>query len=116
MRQYESKADLIQEITERYQKFRQEFVEIPEALRNQRTAGVDKTPSENLSYQIGWVSLLLSWEAQEQQGMSVHTPAEGYKWNNLGGLYQSFYQTYGSLTLAQQQELLDQKVTALCQW
>ena len=116
MRQYESKADLIQEITQRYQKFRQEFVEIPEALRNQRIAGVDKTPSENLSYQIGWVSLLLSWEAQEQQGMSVHTPAEGYKWNNLGGLYQSFYQTYGSLTLAQQQELLDQKVTALCQW
>ena len=31
MRQYDSKADLIQEITERYQKFRQEFVEIPEA-------------------------------------------------------------------------------------
>jgi len=77
MRQYESKAALIQEITERYQKFRQEFDEIPEALRNQRIASVDKTPSENLSYQIGWVSLLLSWEAQEQQGMSVHTPAEG---------------------------------------
>ena len=30
MRQYESKAALIQEITERYQKFRQEFDEIPE--------------------------------------------------------------------------------------
>lgn len=32
MRQYESKVALIQEITERYQKFRQEFDEIPEAL------------------------------------------------------------------------------------
>lgn len=68
MRQYESKADLIQEITERYQKFRQEFVEIPEALRNQRTVGVDKTPSENLSYQIGWVSLLLSWKHRNNKG------------------------------------------------
>ncbi|WP_392567090.1 ClbS/DfsB family four-helix bundle protein [Utexia brackfieldae] len=26
-------------------------------------------------------------------------PAEGYKWNNLGELYQSFYRTYQGLSL-----------------
>ena len=46
--------------------------------------------------------MLLSWEEQEQRGLTVQTPAEGYKWNQLGALYQSFYQTYGQMSLESQ--------------
>lgn len=62
MREYRNKAELISEIQLRYKKYIAEFENIPESLKNKRIAEVDKTPSENLSYQLGWVSLLLSWE------------------------------------------------------
>lgn len=79
-----------------------------------RTAA--KPPSEHLSYQLGWVSSLLDWERREQAGEEVHTPAEGFKWNNLGGLYQRFYQVYGVYTLAEQQAMLRGKTAELYVW
>ncbi|QQV79686.1 ClbS/DfsB family four-helix bundle protein [Enterococcus faecalis] len=63
---------------------------MPETLKDHRIETVAKTPSENLAYQLGWLNLSLSWEEQEQRGLTVQTPAEGYKWNQLGSLYQSF--------------------------
>nr|WP_255444866.1 ClbS/DfsB family four-helix bundle protein [Bacillus sp. TE8-1] len=39
-----------------------------------------------------------------------------YKWNNLGGLYQSFYEQYGRLTLKQQEEELTKLVQMLVDW
>ena len=116
MRTYTSKDELITEIGQRYQKYISEFENIPENLRNKRIEEVDKTPSENLSYQFGWLSLLVGWEEKEKHGIVVHTPADGYKWNNLGGLYQSFYETYGTETLAEQTQQLNKKVIDLCLW
>ncbi|MCT3588900.1 DfsB family protein [Levilactobacillus brevis] len=116
MRVYTNKEELITEIKQRYQKYIAEFENIPEDLRNKRTDEVDKTPSENLSYQLGWLSLLLGWEEKEKAGLEVQTPAEGYKWNNLGGLYQLFYETYGKETLSEQIQQLDKKVIDLCAW
>ena len=116
MRTYASKEELIAEIKQRYQKYITEFETIPEELRNTRIEEVDKTPSENLSYQLGWLTLLLGWEEKEKAGFEVQTPAEGYKWNNLGGLYQSFYETYGTKTLAEQITQLTKKVIELCTW
>lgn len=116
MRTYTSKDELITEIKQRYQKYIAEFNDIPEALRNKRIDEVDKTPSENLSYQLGWVSLLLDWDAKEKVGVKVQTPAEGYKWNDLGDLYQSFYQTYGEESLNTQIVQLNKKVSELCMW
>lgn len=116
MRTYASKEELITEIKQRYQKYITEFDDIPEELKNKRIEEVDKTPSENLSYQLGWVNLLLSWEEKESAGVEVHTPAEGYKWNDLGKLYQSFYETYGTGTLAEQIQQLNKKVIELCAW
>lgn len=95
MREYINKAELISEIQLRYKKYIAEFSEVPEEFKNIKVEQVDKTPSENLSYQIGWVSLLLSWEEKEVAGINVQTPMEGYKWNNLGKLYEFFYETYG---------------------
>lgn len=116
MRTYETKEELVEEIRKRYEKFDEEFSEIPESHKDERIDEVDKTPSENLSYQLGWVNLLLSWEKEEQSGKRVETPAPGYKWNNLGGLYRSFYETYGNYTLVEQRQLLKNSVDELCTW
>ena len=95
MKTYADKQALLDTIEERYAKFRAEFTDIPEDKRELLVEGVDKTPSEMLSYQLGWLNLLLSWDRDEVAGIEVETPAPGYKWNNLGGLYQSFYEQYG---------------------
>lgn len=57
-----------------------------------------------LAYQLGWMELLLGWERDEQAGIKVVTPAPGYKWNNLGGLYESFYKRWEQV---ETQELID---------
>lgn len=116
MRVYTNKEELITEIKQCSQKYIAEFEKIPEDLRNRRTDEVDKTPSENLSYQLGWLSLLLGWKEEEKAGIEVQTLAEGYKWYNLGGLYQSFYDTYREETLDEQMQQLNKKVMDLCLW
>lgn len=52
-----------------------------------------------ISYQLGWMSLVLSWEEQEQKGSKVITPTSDYKWNNLGNLYKEFYKKYDGYSL-----------------
>ena len=49
MRQYQTKAELIQTIQDTFQKYITEFEEIPEEWRHQHHDEVDKSPSENLS-------------------------------------------------------------------
>ena len=83
MKTYADKQALLDTIEERYAKFRAEFTDIPEEKRELLVEGVDKTPSEMLSYQLGWLNLLLSWDRDEVAGIEVETPAPGYKWNNL---------------------------------
>ena len=116
MRTYESKEALIEAIQIASQKYLAEFAEIPETLKDHRIETVAKTPSENLAYQLGWLNLLLSWEEQQQRGLTVQTPAEGYKWNQLGALYQSFYQTYGQMSLESQMIALQDILEKLLHW
>ncbi|EOL50745.1 ClbS/DfsB family four-helix bundle protein [Enterococcus caccae] len=116
MRTYETKQALIDEIQKRYEKYDDEFEQIPESLKDTRSEEVDKTPSENLSYQLGWVNLILQWEKDEQAGKVVQTPTPEYKWNNLGGLYQSFYEKYGKFSIAEQREMLRASVAEVCTW
>jgi hypothetical protein len=116
MKQYSNAEELIKSINESYKKFIEEFKMIPEELRDKHINEVDKSPSEMLSYQLGWINLLLSWEKDEQCGLDVKTPTPAYKWNNLGGLYQSFYEQYGFLTLKQQEEELTKLIRKLIEW
>lgn len=116
MKTYQGKAELIQTIQNKYQKYIAEFEEIPEEMKNIHYETVERSPSENLSYQLGWLNLLLEWEAMEQKGIEVITPAIGYKWNQLGKLYLNFYQKYGSLTLDEQCKQLTFAVDQLCDW
>ncbi|WP_220741169.1 ClbS/DfsB family four-helix bundle protein [Leuconostoc miyukkimchii] len=114
MQAYANKDDLIIAIKTNYEKYINEFTEIPNDLKNKRIEAVDRTPSENLSYQLGWLTALLCWEKDEKAGKNVDVPAKGYKWNNLGGLYTSFYETYSSYSLPELIESLNSRVAELC--
>ncbi|CAI4375645.1 ANE_G0013630.mRNA.1.CDS.1 [Saccharomyces cerevisiae] len=111
MREYTSKKELKEEIEKKYEKYDAEFETISESQKDEKVETVDRTPSENLSYQLGWVNLLLEWEEKEIAGYNVETPAPGYKWNNLGGLYQSFYKKYGIYSIKEQRAKLREAVT-----
>ena len=93
MKHYQSKAELATAIQTALDKYLAEFADIPEAARHTRATDSGKTPSEHLSYQLGWVTALLAWEKREQAGEAVQTPAPGYKWNALGDLNQHYYHT-----------------------
>lgn len=116
MKSYESKDALIEAILASYHKFIQEFEQVKEEEKDLQVEGVDRSPSQMISYQLGWLNLLMSWEEQEQQGEQVVTPTPEYKWNQLGPLYQSFYENYQEDSLAKQIAELNQLVPLFCQW
>ncbi|MDH2999905.1 cytoplasmic protein [Chelonobacter oris] len=116
MRSYTDGSELNLAIQAALQKYLKEFANIPGAMKDYRAIEGDKTPSEHLSYQLGWVNLLLQWEQDEQAGNVVHTPMQGYQWNNLGDLYQYFYAAYGQYTLFEQQQMLKKSVAEIGIW
>lgn len=90
MRVYKSKEELKAEINKTFDKYISEFDCIPEALKDKRVDAVDRTPAENLAYQVGWTTLVLKWEEDERKGLQVKTPSDEFKWNQLGELYSGF--------------------------
>ncbi|MGC5746727.1 ClbS/DfsB family four-helix bundle protein [Chryseobacterium sp. NFX27] len=116
MVQYKDKTELIEAIKQYYLLYDKEFDDISEDKKDILKPGIDKSPSQNISYQLGWTHLLLQWESDEKEGIKVQTPAPGYKWNNLGGLYESFYKKYGALSLLQQREILKNQVNEIIEW
>ncbi|MCQ2009398.1 MAG: ClbS/DfsB family four-helix bundle protein [Sporolactobacillus sp.] len=113
---YENKEALIDEIRKTYRLFDQEFENVPEANRNIRLDEVDRTPQEMLAYQIGWLTLVMSWEEDELAGKQVITPTPDYKWNQLGMLYQQFYQHYANDSLEELRALFRDKIETWCGW
>ena len=81
MRTYENKDELKKEINKSFAKYIFEFNDIPESLKDKRVDEVDRTPAENLAYQVGWTTLVLKWEADERKGLHVKTPSDDFKWN-----------------------------------
>ena len=114
MKAYADGRQLIAEIRRCFEKYDAEFEGIAEAERDLRFPETDRTPAENLSYQLGWLTLLLQWDKEERAGLQVTMPAAGYKWNDLGRLYQSFYAVYGIYTLAEQRKMLRRLVEDVC--
>ena len=88
LRLYENKEELKTEINKTFEKYIVEFDNIPESLKDKRIDEVDRTPAENLAYQVGWTTLVLKWEEDERSGLQVKTPSDKFKWNQLGELYQ----------------------------
>ena len=94
MRSYDSGAELAGEIIKRGTLFISEFSEVSDDDWDQLVDDVDRTPRHMIAYQLGWMELLLSWERAEQKGCEVVTPTPEFKWNQLGGLYESFYRRW----------------------
>ena len=67
MRTYENKDELKNEINKSFAKYISEFDIIPESLKDKRVEEVDRTPAENLAYQVGWTTLVLKWESDERR-------------------------------------------------
>ena len=53
MKEYTSKVELTNAIKTSYKKYIDEFENISEDLKDKRFEEVDRTPAENLAYQIG---------------------------------------------------------------
>lgn len=102
--QYASKQELKQAIHEAYLKLDAEFDEVSEEELHLRLPDVDRTPSEIIAYQLGWLELVMGWDRSECAGQPPEMPAPGHKWNQLGELYQSFYDRYKANTLAELRE------------
>ena len=113
MRTYENKEELKTEIRKTFEKYISEFDNISEALKDIRVDEVDRTPAENLAYNVGWTTLVLKWEEDERNGLPVKTPSDEFKWNQLGGLYQWFTDTYAPLSLTELKNMLNENVTAI---
>ena len=111
MKTYESKDELKAEIQKSLDSYLAEFDVIPESCKNTRVPDTDRTPAENLAYQVGWTTLLLQWEADEQHGRAAKTPHEMFKWNQLGDLYAWFTATYAPLSLAELKTMLRKTLT-----
>ncbi|HES0866852.1 TPA: ClbS/DfsB family four-helix bundle protein [Streptococcus pyogenes] len=110
MRSYESKEELKNEIKKTFEKYISEFDNIPEELKDKRLEEVDRTPAENLAYQVGWTTLVLKWEEDEKKGIDVKTPSDKFKWSQLGELYQWFTDTYAHKSLYELKEQLTENV------
>lgn len=110
MKIYNSKQELKDEIITKFEKYISEFDEIKEEEKNLMTKSSDRTPSQNLSYNLGWINKLIDWEVTEKNGQKAEVPAAGYKWNNLGDLYNFFYETYAKYSIKQKQLMLRESV------
>ena len=113
MRTYENKDELKNEIKKSFVKYISEFNDIPESLKDKRVDEVDRTPAENLAYQVGWTTLVLKWEADEKKGIDVKTPSDDFKWNQLGELYQWFTDTYAYLSIQELKYMLNENVHSI---
>ncbi|MDG5790151.1 ClbS/DfsB family four-helix bundle protein [Evansella sp. AB-P1] len=115
MQVYANKQALIDEITKRAKLFIDEFRSINNVDKDVFVNEVNKTPSQMVAYQLGWINLILSWEQDNKDGKNVITPTPNYKWNNLGELYQSFYDKYAEYSLETLIEIFNHDVNEIIQ-
>lgn len=116
MQEYASKDALIEEIKKAAAQFIGEFDDVKDEESNLRVEGVDRTPHEMIAYQLGWMGLIRGWDSEELSGKEVVTPAPGYKWNQMGAIYESFYEKYGAYTLAELKQMFHESVSSLLLW
>ena len=113
MRTYENKDELKNEINKSFAKYISEFNDIAEHLKDKRIDEIDRTPAENLAYQVGWTTLVIKWESDERKGIPVKTPSDNFKWNQLGELYQWFTDTYAQLSLQELKDRLNENINSI---
>lgn len=110
MKSYQNKEELKIAIKESYEKYIAEFLSISNEDKDKKKENIDRTPSENLAYQVGWTTLLLKWENDYKLGLKVKTPSDKFKWNQLGELYQWFTDEYADMSLFELKNILDKNI------
>lgn len=113
---YTSKQQLLNEINKTAKLFIGEFDTLTESQKDELIDGVDRTPAQMIAYQLGWLDLVKSWDDDEVAGKIPTLPAEGYKWNQLGTLYQHFYKIYQDYSLKELITLFNQKIAIWNKW
>lgn len=113
MQTYPGKAALIAEIELHAKHFCDEFQTVAEADKDLLLESVERTPAQMPAYQIGWMQLIQQWEAANRQGVDVATPHPDYRWNQLGALYQYFYERYAQQSLAALRQQFAENVAAI---
>lgn len=116
MQEYANKEALVEAIQKTANLLLGEFDDVAQADLDLRLEGVDRTPREILAYQLGWMELMQGWDRDELAGKEVVTPAPGYKWNQMGVLYEGFYARHSAETLAQLKEQFADAVSELTGW
>ena len=116
MQEYSGKNAMVDEIRKAAGLFIKEFDDVAEGDKNLRIDGVDRTPGEIIAYQLGWMGLIRGWDKDELDGKEVITPAPGYKWNQMGELYQGFYDKYKDEPLVRLRELFISDLNSLIEW
>ncbi|MCT6881385.1 ClbS/DfsB family four-helix bundle protein [Snodgrassella alvi] len=113
---YTSKQQLLNEINKTAKLFIKEFDTLTESQKDELIHGVDRTPAQMIAYQLGWLDLVKSWDDDELAGKIPTLPAEGYKWNQLGTLYQHFYKIYQDYSLQELITLFNEKLVIWNNW
>ncbi|KRL67088.1 hypothetical protein FC27_GL002209 [Companilactobacillus versmoldensis DSM 14857 = KCTC 3814] len=116
MQGYKNSADLIEHLKTSYHQFIDEYQGISDNIADDKISQVDKTPREMLSYQVGWIHMILSWEQTEESGKEITTPTPGYKWDQMRQLYDDFNVKYGSEGLQAEEQELGKVVKELMEW
>ena len=116
MQEYASKDALVDEIKKTAELFIKEFNDVADGDKDLRFDGVDRTPGEIIAYQLGWMELIRGWDRDELDGKEVVTPAPGYKWNQMGELYQGFYDKFKGESLSRLRELFTADLESLIEW
>jgi hypothetical protein len=96
-----NKDELLSSLETAYSKLIQEAASLPLELERNCELEGSVSACDLIAYQIGWGSLLLSWNELETRGQAVQMPAPGFKWNQLGLLANSFYREHQEQTLKQ---------------
>ncbi|KQN97766.1 ClbS/DfsB family four-helix bundle protein [Paenibacillus sp. Leaf72] len=114
--EYTSKKELLEVIHSNYVLLDKEFDEISNDQKDDRIPDVDKTPAEIIAYQLGWLGLVMGWDRDEEAGRRVIMPTPDHKWNQLGNLYQSFYERYGAYSLSELRDLFRKEEQRWLEW
>ena len=110
---YSNKLELVEAIKNNADLFIKEYSDIEESSINIVVDEIGYTPFQMLSFCIGWMDLVLSWEDEEQKGIQETSLATEWKWNDLGWLYQSFYNKYNNYSLNELINTFNQKVKSI---
>lgn len=99
-----TKAELLAALSTEYAKLMAESADIPQHLERDTSLEGNVSVADIIAYQVGWGHLLINWYKTGKNGALPVTPAEGFKWNQLGLLAAHFYATYKDRSLHQLQE------------